>query len=131
KRQSGHRRWVQCLSRDFLRDASFYASASTDGQRLFTLSRSGLMVAMRASDGHTLWTHDLSTTGYSTPAVAGGRVFVGDFNGLAHAYQAATGRELWRHYVGGRVPGPPPRRRHPRVLSNLRAKNHPPPPPRR
>src|SRR5262249_10327576 len=94
------------IQRDFLRDASFYASASTDGLRLFTISRSGLVVALRASNGQTLWTHDLSTTGYSTPAVAHGRVFLGDFNGMARAYNAATGEQLWARYIGGRSPGP-------------------------
>jgi outer membrane protein assembly factor BamB len=105
-RRHGHLLWIRYIGRDFFRDASFYASASTDGRRLFTLSRSGLVIALRASDGATLWTHSLSTTGYSTPAVAQGRVFVGDFNGIAHAYRTATGRELWRHHVGGRILGP-------------------------
>ncbi len=64
------------------------------------------MLALRATNGQTLWTHDLNTTGYSTPAVAHGRVYVGDFNGLLHAYNAATGQEIWHRYVGGRILGP-------------------------
>jgi len=105
-RLNGHKLWDRYISRDFARDESFYASASTDGQRLFTISRSGKVLALRATNGQTLWTHDLNTTGYSTPAVAHGRVYVGDFNGLLHAYNAATGQEIWHRYVGGRILGP-------------------------
>ncbi|MDQ3893195.1 MAG: PQQ-binding-like beta-propeller repeat protein, partial [Actinomycetota bacterium] len=53
-----------------------------------------------------LWTRELDSWGYSTPAIANGRVFVGDFNGYLHCYRAATGKELWRRYVGGRLLGP-------------------------
>ena len=61
---------------------------------------------MRVSDGSVVWTHDLDTTGYSTPAVADGRIYVGDFNGLIHAYRASDGTQLWQTYVGGRVLAP-------------------------
>ncbi len=105
-RRNGRKLWDRYIKRDFARYESFYASPSTDGPRLFTISRSGKVVALRASNGDVLWTHDLNTTGYSTPAVAGGRVFVGDFAGTLHCYAAATGIELWRRYVGGRILGP-------------------------
>ena len=45
-----------------------------------------------ASNGRRLWTHDLSTTGYSTPGVAHGRVFVGDFNGPSMPTPPASGQ---------------------------------------
>ncbi|HWJ45371.1 MAG TPA: PQQ-binding-like beta-propeller repeat protein, partial [Gaiellaceae bacterium] len=40
-RSTGRKIWSKYLSRDFVRYESFYASASTDGKRLFTISRSG------------------------------------------------------------------------------------------
>jgi outer membrane protein assembly factor BamB len=105
-RRNARRLWIRYIKRDLVRYESFYASASTDGRRLFTIARSGKVVALRASNGEVLWTHELNTTGYSTPAIAGNRVFVGDFRGTLHCYRAATGRELWHRYVGGRILGP-------------------------
>jgi outer membrane protein assembly factor BamB len=60
-----------------------------------------------ARTGRVLWTHNLNTTGYTTPAVAYGRVYVGGFDGYIRAYNAATGRQVWARYVGGRILGPP------------------------
>jgi outer membrane protein assembly factor BamB len=105
-RLTARKLWDVYIKRNFVQYESFYASPSTDGLRLFTISRSGKVVAVRASDGQVLWTHELNSYGYSTPAVARGRVFVGDFNGYLHCYDAATGDQIWQHYVGGRILGP-------------------------
>jgi hypothetical protein len=77
-RLNGHRNWITYIKRDFAQYESFYASASTDGTRLYTISRAGKVVAVRVSDGSVVWTHNLNTTGYSTPAIANGIVYVGD-----------------------------------------------------
>jgi outer membrane protein assembly factor BamB len=105
-RLTARKLWDVYIKRNFVQYESFYASPSTDGRRLFTISRSGKVVAVRATDGQVLWTHELSSYGYSTPAVSRGRVFVGDFNGYLHCYDAATGNQIWQHYVGGRILGP-------------------------
>jgi len=105
-RLNGRRNWITYIRRDFVQYESFYASASTDGQRLYTISRAGKVVAVRVSDGSVVWTHDLNTTGYSTPAIADGVVYVGDFNGLVHAYRATDGTQLWQTYIGGRILAP-------------------------
>ena len=105
-RFNGHRNWITYIRRDFAQYESFYASASTDGKRLYTISRAGKVVAVRVSDGSVVWTHDLNTTGYSTPAIANGVIYVGDFNGLVHAYRAADGTQLWQTYIGGRILAP-------------------------
>lgn len=106
RRSDGKKLWSRYVKRDFLRYESFYASASSDGRRLFTIARSGRVIALAAWNGRALWSHKLRAWGYSTPAVAHGRVFVGDFRGTLHAYNAATGREVWRRRVGGRILGP-------------------------
>src|SRR4051812_26021932 len=105
-RSNGHKLWHRYVKRNALIDESFYASASTDGKRLFTISRDGKVVALSAVSGRRLWTHDLNTTGYSTPAIAHGRVFIGDFRGYLHAYRARDGKELWRQHLGGKLLGP-------------------------
>jgi outer membrane protein assembly factor BamB len=106
-RLTGRKMWNRYFKRDFARYDSFYASASTDGKRLFTIARSGKVIAVLARNGKVLWTHHIGSWGYSTPAVAFGRVFIGDLNGSIHAFNAATGREVWSRYVGGDILGGP------------------------
>ena len=93
------------MKRDAFRYESFYASASTDGERLYTIARSGKIVALDAETGHVLWTDEVNSLGYSTPAVGRDRIFVGDFNGGLRAYRKTDGRLLWRTVVGGRILG--------------------------
>jgi outer membrane protein assembly factor BamB/O-antigen ligase len=104
---NGHRIWADAVRRDFLQYDSFYASASSDGDRVFTVSRSGQVLALSAASGHRVWTYRLGTTAYGTPAVANGRVFVGDFAGDLNAFRSTTGHLLWRVHVSGRILAPP------------------------
>jgi outer membrane protein assembly factor BamB/O-antigen ligase len=106
-RRSGRRIWVTYVRRDAFRYESFYASPSTDGSRLYTLARTGKVVAVDASNGRIVWTARVGGLGYPTPAVANGRVFVGGFDGYLRAFRASTGDELWRAYVGGKMLGAP------------------------
>ena len=106
RRSNGAKLWSTYVKRDFVRYESFYASASPDGRRLFTIARSGRVVAVNARNGRVLWTRRLPAWGYSTPAVAFGKIFVGDFTGTLRALNAATGREVWRRRVGSRILGP-------------------------
>ncbi len=104
--RNGHKIWDHYLRRDVLRYESFYASVSTDGKRLFTISRSGGIYALSARTGHVLWTSSVNSWGYSTPAVAHGRVFIGGFDGRVRAFRASTGRLIWSRRLGGRFLGP-------------------------
>ena len=105
-RANGHKIWSKYLSRDFVRHESFYASPSTDGKRLFTISRSGGVYALSASDGHVVWRSSVNSWGYATPAVAHGRVFFGGFDGRVRALRASTGQVIWSRHLGGRFLGP-------------------------
>jgi outer membrane protein assembly factor BamB len=107
RQRNGQKLWSTYVKRDAFRYESFYASPSTDGERLYTIARSGKIVALDASSGQVLWTDGVNSLGYSTPAVGSDRIFVGDFNGSLRAYRKTDGRLLWRSYVGGRILGPP------------------------
>lgn len=106
-RTSGIELWTTHVSRDALRHESFYASASTDGQRLYTLARSGKVVALDLADGEVVWTARQGGYGYTTPAVVAGRVYTGGFDGYVYCYRASTGQVLWRTRLGGRFLGSP------------------------
>jgi outer membrane protein assembly factor BamB len=106
RRSDGKRIWRRAIRRDTFRYESFYASASTDGRRLFTVARSGRVVALDSRTGRVLWTAQVGGYGYSTPAVANGRVFVGGFDGQLRAFRSTTGRLLWRRWAGGRILAP-------------------------
>jgi outer membrane protein assembly factor BamB len=105
RRSDGHRIWNTYLKRDALRYESFYASATTDGIRLFTIARSGKVYALSARTGSVIWTAQVGGYGYSTPAIAHGRVFIGGFDGGLRAFRASTGKLLWRRDLGGRILG--------------------------
>jgi outer membrane protein assembly factor BamB len=106
RRSDGHKLWSTYVRRGLLAYESFYASPSTDGARVYSVARSGKVVALSAANGRIVWTQNVHSLGYSTPAIAGGRVFVGGFDGALRAYRATTGRTLWRRHVGGRILGP-------------------------
>lgn len=60
----GRRVWSTSVKRDAFRYESFYASASSDGTRLYTLARSGKVLALSAEDGSILWTQRVGGLGY-------------------------------------------------------------------
>jgi outer membrane protein assembly factor BamB len=105
RQRNGEKLWSTYVKRDAFRYESFYASASTDGRRLYTIARSGKIVALNATTGNVLWTDSVNSLGYSTPAVGTDRIFVGDFNGGLRAYRKTDGKLLWRTVVGGRILG--------------------------
>ena len=55
RRSTGERAWVRYFKRDALRYESFYASASSDGRRIYTVARSGKVLALDASSGDDVW----------------------------------------------------------------------------
>ena len=122
---NGHKLWSTYVKRDPFRYESFYASASTDGERLYTIARSGKIVALSAVDRrHVLWTHHVGSLGYSTPAVGRDRVFVGGFDGAPPRLRARpTARSSGGRTVGGRILGGAGRRRQPRLLLDARAED--------
>jgi outer membrane protein assembly factor BamB len=107
RKGNGQKVWSTYLKRDPFRYESFYASASTDGRRLYTIARSGRVVALSLATGKVDWSKHINAWGYSTPALAPGLVLVGGFDGALHAYRASSGDEVWASHVGGRILGAP------------------------
>jgi outer membrane protein assembly factor BamB len=105
-RRNGRKLWSTYVKRNAFSYESFYASASTDGARLYTTSRAGKIVALSAKTGRVLWTYQMSGWGYATPAVAGGRVYVGGFDGRLRAFRAEDGKVLWDTALGGQILAP-------------------------
>ena len=105
-RRDGKKLWSKYFNRGFFRNESFYASPSTDGERIFLVSRSGRSLRSMRANGDGIWRGRVGSPGYTTPAVAAGRVFVGGFDG-ALALQRPDGTALWRRYVNGRILGAP------------------------
>ena len=106
-RRTGEELWTTYLKRDAFRYESFYASPSSDGERLYSVARSGKVAALDASSGRIVWTAGVGGLGYTTPAVADGRVFAGGFDGRLRAFRATSGDELWSTEVDGRILGAP------------------------
>ena len=67
----------------------------------------GRLVAVRASTGEILWTHDQQVAMGSAMTTAGGLVFAGDFERNFQAFDAETGKVLWRIPLNGPVEGYP------------------------
>jgi outer membrane protein assembly factor BamB len=106
KARTGERLWADWIRRDFVRYDSFYASPSSDGVRIFTVSREGRLLALSLASGRILWTYNVGTTAYGTPAVANGRVFVGDLGGTLTALRTTTGARLWSTRAAGSILAP-------------------------
>jgi outer membrane protein assembly factor BamB len=105
--RTGRELWTTYLKRDSFRYESFYASPASDGKRIYSVARSGKVVALDAQDGDVVWTARVGGYGYTTPAVANGRVFAGGFDGRLRAFSSSTGAELWSRWAGGRMLGAP------------------------
>lgn len=61
----------------------------------------GLVIAMRQSDGRTVWTKRIASE--SSPLIVGGRVFVGSWDGRIYALGLGTGKVLWSTLLADEV----------------------------
>ena len=96
------------MKRDAFRYESFYASASTDGERLYTIARSGKIVDARRVVGPRASGRTTSTRSATRRRPSGA---TGSSSATSTAACARTarpnGRLLWRAHVGGRILGAP------------------------
>jgi outer membrane protein assembly factor BamB len=59
--------------------------------------------AVRASNGHRVWSVGGAGRIYATAAVAGRKVFLGSLSGSISAYSTRTGHRVWSHGTGSYV----------------------------
>ena len=106
-RRDGKKLWSKYFNRGFFRNESFYASPSTDGRRIFLVSRSREGLRGQARNGDGLWRgasgRPATRRRRSPPARVRGRLR----RRAARLQRRATARELWRRYVNGRILGAP------------------------
>ena len=67
----------------------------------------GMVLAISAETGETLWRHDQRAATTSLAATGGGLVFGGDANGRFRAHDHETGAVLWEINIGSPVTGFP------------------------
>ncbi len=61
----------------------------------------GLVIAMRQSDGETVWTFPVASE--SSPLVAGGRVYFGGWDHKMYALDLETGKRVWSTLLDGEI----------------------------
>lgn len=79
------------------------AAVVVEGNRLFTGTHDGRILALDARSGAKVWEFKTGDAVIATPVVAGGRVFCGSFDGFVYALDAPTGVLAWKHDTGGAV----------------------------
>jgi alcohol dehydrogenase (cytochrome c) len=67
----------------------------------------GVVIAISAETGKTLWKHEQRAGMLSLVATGGGLVFGGDANGRFKAFDDKTGKVLWEINLGAPVSGYP------------------------
>lgn len=71
--------------------------------RFLVASRRGLLTALRARDGHILWTRRMQARPGASLGATTGALFYGDWRGRLIALHPDTGKVLWRAHVLGAV----------------------------
>jgi outer membrane protein assembly factor BamB len=78
-----------------------YATAVTDGERVYAVSTGGRLHAVGLDDAERRWTHSVTGDSYVQPAVADGTLFLAGTNSDdVVALDAATGERLWERTIG-------------------------------
>jgi outer membrane protein assembly factor BamB len=78
-----------------------YASATSDGKRVFTATLSGDLVALNLADGTEAWKSKMPEIAYDcSPTYVRGQVVCNMLTGGLGGYDAGTGKELWVYKTG-------------------------------
>lgn len=78
-----------------------YASATSDGKRVFTATLNGDLVALNLADGTEVWKSRMPEIAYDcSPVYSRGQVICNMLTGGLGGYDAETGKELWVYKTG-------------------------------
>jgi outer membrane protein assembly factor BamB len=64
-----------------------------------SLDLSGVVYAVRVSDGSMLWDSPLSGAAFNAPALVGNTAYIGANNGMAYALRANNGNLVWHYFT--------------------------------
>ena len=85
----------------------YAASATFEGDVLYTATLAGEVLALGKSDGAVRWRHQSGGAIQGTPVPAQGRVIFGSFDNHVYALDAVTGERVWRFDTGAPVVSTP------------------------
>jgi outer membrane protein assembly factor BamB len=85
----------------------FGADVTVSGDRLYTGTYDGRIVALARADGRVLWEVATGDAVLAAPAIVGGRVYAGSYDRFVYALDAANGKLLWKRDTRGRVASTP------------------------
>ena len=86
----------------------FQGNMALANDRLFLPAFSGIVYALDARTGKSVWRFDTGSIKLrSTPLVVGDTVLIGASNGILYALDAKTGEERWRFHTGGNIQSAP------------------------
>ena len=102
REDDGLRVWEQVVAEpdgrtELARMADIDGELILDGDQLFAVSYHDKVMALSASSGQPLWTHDIG--GWSGAAVTAGQVLLTDKSGYIWALDRSTGDALWKQNV--------------------------------
>ena len=85
----------------------FTADVAVAGERLFTGTHDGRILALAAANGRVLWEFRAGDAVLAAPAVEGGCVYAGSYDHFVYALDAASGTLLWKQDTRGCVVSTP------------------------
>ena len=85
------------------------SSPAVDHGVVYVGTEDGMLYALKASNGNTLWSYQTAAGGanLSSPGIAKGIVYFGSIDGLVYAFNATNGAKLWTYPTGAEVDSSP------------------------
>lgn len=82
--------------------SSFATAPVFDNGWIVAVTATGVVHALRADDGHAVWTRALGVSPHAPPALAADRVYVSAVDGRVFALNIVDGAPVWERKIGGR-----------------------------